>query len=629
MSSSKGSGAAPSDASFKGKGTSDDQLSHAVSDMNLNSSKDDGWEECGKKSKNKNRNNATKQVGPQNPGPKAWGNNSDTMQRLGLRSNGGLARGYGQPKPTPPPDTRKHPGGRGFTKPQSSHQAAVIPPPLKNGWGWSSRAGSTQPLENDIAAPEVVHPASNQSSVFDDIDGGEDSDDVDDSDDELLSDGFDSDESQKSHDTRKKNRWFKELFQCLDELTLDQINEPERQWHCPACKGGPGAIDWYRGLVPLISHAKTKRSKRVKLHRELAEILDEELKRRGTSAVPAGETFGKWKGLNDFADKQIVWPPMVIIMNTQLEKDENEKWIGMGNQELLDYFNAFAVVRARHSYGPQGHRGMSILIFEASAVGYAEAERLSKQFEGNYRDRLGWERNRVPFYSGGNRQLYGYMAEKHDMDSFNHHSQGKSKLKYEMRSYQEMVVNQMKQMSEDNQQLAWLKLKVAKEQKNKKALQESLGFMSEKLRQTINENRVVKLKTKKHHEQNKEEMDSQEQFYRDQIQQFYDVRNTKEENFELLQQYEREKATQSEANVPSGEDRLHRAMEFIKVQDKEMEDFVNKRERLIKAHKEKMAELKRKHWDEEMALEKEFDQEFNKLMEEYTPKQESVDPTSN
>ncbi|KAL3614775.1 Protein SUPPRESSOR OF GENE SILENCING [Castilleja foliolosa] len=288
MSSSKGSGAAPN-ASFKGKGTSDDQLSHAVLDMNLNSSQGDDWEEYVKKFKIKNRSNASKQVSPQNPGPKVWGNNSDTMQKLGLRSHGGFARGNGQLRPTAPPDTKKHPSGRGFTKPQSSNQAAVIPSPLENGWGWSSRAGSTQPSENGINAPAVIHPASNQTSVVDDVDGGEDSDDIDDIDDELLSDGFDSDKSQKSHETGKKNRWFKDLFQCLDELTVEQINEPERQWHCPACKGGPGVIDWYRGLLPVISHAKTKRSKRVKLHRELAELLDEELKRRGTSAVQSAK----------------------------------------------------------------------------------------------------------------------------------------------------------------------------------------------------------------------------------------------------------------------------------------------------------------------------------------------------
>ncbi|KAL3614677.1 Protein SUPPRESSOR OF GENE SILENCING [Castilleja foliolosa] len=333
MSSSKGSGAAPN-ASFKGKGTSDDQLSHAVLDMNLNSSQDDGWEEYGKKSKIKNRSNASKQI-----------NNSDTMQKLGLRSHGGFARGNGQLRPTAPPDTKKHPSGRGFTKPQSSNQAAVIPPPLENGWGWSSRAGSTQPSENGINAPAVIHPASNQSSVVDDVNGGEDSGDIDDSDDELLSDGFDSDKSQKSHETRGRRT------------------------------------------------------------------------------------------------------------------------------ELLEYFSAFAVVRSRHSYGPNGHRGMIVLIFDALAVGYVEAERLNKHFENSGRDRLAWERNnRVLFYAGGKRQLYGYMAEKHDMDSFNYHSQGKSKLKYEMRSYQEMVVDQMKQMSEDNQQLTWLKHKIAKEQKNKRAL---------------------------------------------------------------------------------------------------------------------------------------------------------------
>lgn len=50
----------------------------------------------------------------------------------------------------------------------------------------------------------------------------------------------------------------------------------------------------------------------------------------------------------------------------------------MGNQELLDYFGSYEAARARHSYGPKGHRGMSVLIFEASTVGYTEVEWLSK-----------------------------------------------------------------------------------------------------------------------------------------------------------------------------------------------------------------------------------------------------------
>nr|AZZ70071.1 supressor of gene silencing 3 [Erythranthe lewisii] len=605
MSSGKGianfPGAGTTNSSFKGKNI-------AVSEMNVNSAEDEGWEEIGKKSKNKTRSNPTKQWGPQNSNPKAWG-------------HGGLGRGSGQTVPISS-DSRKH-GGRGYTKPQLINRGpdsgyvaanAVIPPPLKNGWGWSTRTGANQFSEGKA---QTVHPA----DVDEVDDGEEESDDIDDTDDELLSDDFDSDESQKSLETRKKNRWFNKLFQSLDVLTVEQINEPGREWHCPACKGGPGAIDWYQGLQPLISHAKTKRSKRVKLHRELAELLDEELRRRGTSAQPSGEMFGKWKGLGERADREIVWPPMVIIMNTRHEKDDNEKWIGMGNEELLDYFSPYAAVKARHSYGPQGHRGMSVLIFEASAVGYVEAERLSKHFEDTFRDRLAWERNKVPIYSEGKRQLYGYIAERKDMDNFNQHSQGKSKLKYEMRSYKEMVVNQMKQMSEENQQLIWLKNKVAKEQRSKKALEESMDIINERLKKTVVENRKVILSTKEHQKQNSEQMESQAQFFEEQFEQIYDSGIAKED-FQKIQQHEHEKVTKYEENVSSVEERLCRAEEIaklIQLQGKETEEFVDKKEKLMKAHEERMMDLKCRHWNEMVALEKEFGEEFNKLMEEYAP----------
>jgi hypothetical protein len=101
------------------------------------------------------------------------------------------------------------------------------------------------------------------------------------------------------------------------------------------------------------------------------------------------------------------------------------QWIGMGNQELLDYFSSYAAIKARHSYGPQGHRGMSVLIFEASAGGYLEAERLHKHFAEQGTDREAWgRRSRVLFYQGVKRQLYGFMAMKEDLDMFNQHSQG-------------------------------------------------------------------------------------------------------------------------------------------------------------------------------------------------------------
>jgi hypothetical protein len=191
--------------------------------------------------------------------------------------------------------------------------------PLANGWQWQSRprpSGSEVEKDDD--------PPSGSDPEVENFDGNNTSDDDDDLSDD-ISDDYDSDASEKSFETRKTNKWFKEFFEKLNTLSIEQINELAREWHCPACKNGPGAIDWYKGLQPLMTHARTKGSKRVRLHREFAALLEEELSRRGTSVVPAGEQFGKWKGLRESTDREIVWPPMVIVMNTFLEKDDDDK----------------------------------------------------------------------------------------------------------------------------------------------------------------------------------------------------------------------------------------------------------------------------------------------------------------
>lgn len=105
------------------------------------------------------------------------------------------------------------------------------------------------------------------------------------------------------------------------------------------------------------------------------------------------------------------------------------QWLGMGNQELLDYFSTYEPVKARHSYGPNGHRGMSVLVFEATAMGYLKAERLHKHFAEQGTSRAAWEHPRKNLFSaGGKRQLYGYLSRKEDLDTFNYHCQGMSVL---------------------------------------------------------------------------------------------------------------------------------------------------------------------------------------------------------
>ncbi|CAA7044164.1 unnamed protein product [Microthlaspi erraticum] len=96
---------------------------------------------------------------------------------------------------------------------------------------------------------------------------------------------------------------------------------------------------------------------------------------------------------------------------------------------------------------------------------------------------------------------------------------------------------------EENQQLNWFKNKVTKQNKHAKVLEESLGILSEKLRKTAEDNRIVRQTTKMQHEQNRE--------------------------------------------------RAEELSSFIVFQEKDMEEFVEEREKLIKEQEKKMAYMNR------------------------------------
>ncbi|KAH9299221.1 hypothetical protein KI387_030903, partial [Taxus chinensis] len=465
-----------------------------------------------------------------------------------------------------------------------------------------------------------------------------------DSDEDLMSsDGFDSDGDDVNHETLKKIKWFKSFFESLDSLTIEQINEPERQWHCPACQGGVGAIDWYRGMQPILTHAKTIRSKRVKLHRKLAEVLEEELRRRGAYAI-SEEMFGKWKGLRETVnDREIVWPPIVIIQNTLLDQDDNERWIGMGNKELLEYFKGYKAMKARHAYGPKGHRGMSVLIFEESGMGYMEAERLHKNFLKEGRGKEDWERRRVLFHPGGQRILYGYLATKEEMEIFNKHSKGKARLRYDMRSHHQMVVESMEQMNEDNQKLTFYKSKVAKEQEHSKTLEETVGKVSSQLRLKETEVKIIRQRATVQHEESKKEMDYLEQIYREQIDQLNEDIAKREQELEKMQEefkishldrchqlevdsaklpYDK-KANNDEQQIKIDEE-IARHTTIVETSVRDSEEYERERQELIKAHDMKRKEIKLTQLTEQVAFEKEVEQERVKLLEKYAKKREEA-----
>src|SRR5436309_81012 len=75
-----------------------------------------------------------------------------------------------------------------------------------------------------------------------------------------------------------------------------------------------------------------------------------------------------------------------------------------------------------------------------------------------------------------------------------------------MESYQEMVEKKIKHINDDIQQLDYFKNKAAKEERISEVFANSLIKLSDKLRQTKLESRVVIERTKEQQQQNREEV---------------------------------------------------------------------------------------------------------------------------
>ncbi|KAM7252866.1 hypothetical protein ACFE04_025484 [Oxalis oulophora] len=318
------------------------------------------------------------------------------------------------------------------------------------------------------------------------------------------SDGFDSDESQTiESQTIESNRLLLEEFiQKMSIMSYEEVRDRTRQWNCPACHGGPGATRRYSGLRPLLAHANANEKRRMKLHKELAQLLGEELRKWRT---PVQRFSAKRKTLGDV---EVVWPPMVIIMNTGFRQDVNHGMNGMGNLDLVKHFDAYSPVKSRKCYAPQELYGMNVLIFESSADGYLAAKLLHKQFKTE-------ERGRVHFdpLAGG---LYGYLAVTKDLHIFNQTHRGNNKLKYEIRSYRQMVTNQIKQMAKEKKQLQWLKFKFVEEQSRADALAHALDMKNKEME-------IVSKRSNSQHQEYHEQLEFLERFYEDQFNQAKDL----------------------------------------------------------------------------------------------------------
>ncbi|BAT86797.1 hypothetical protein LR48_Vigan09g270000 [Vigna angularis] len=304
------------------------------------------------------------------------------------------------------------------------------------------------------------------------------------------------------------------------------------------------------------------------------------------------------------------------------EQCKNSKWL----RNFFDGLNALANEeissqdRQWHCPACQGipggigwYKGLQSLLDHSRTI-QSKRVRLHRMFaetlqEESFRRRVpltvvceihdGWEgldRCQNPFIACGKRQLYGYLDSKEDSDDFNRHSGGKPDLKFEMRSYQEMVESKINHINDDSRKLNNYKSLIAEEQVKSQVCVDSSCELSEKLSLRIEENHVDR--------QNKE-IDAEEKSFQDQIQ----VIAPKGDQSVKLQHAMQEKAENTCQESVKKEENSQKYKEIMQLG--------SEREKIMKIHEEKWLALKKKQWQELVELEKELENELTQLMDKY------------
>ncbi|KAH7302551.1 hypothetical protein KP509_23G077100 [Ceratopteris richardii] len=339
------------------------------------------------------------------------------------------------------------------------------------------------------------------SSAFDHLSTGTDSEcsDVDLDNDWVTSGSSDSDATIESLQSRKQNKWLCSFFRVLNN-----ISESEREntlFYCPACRGsGLGETDLYKGLKPLKTHAKNYTKRRVKLHKEFASILKEELKTLGEmpkSEANMGRIFQlPWQlaegDLTD-PDPLILWPPMVVIRTACLKSDTHEKSLTIDAKCFLEVFKQYCPRRVRHAYDPAGQLSLlSLLLFLDSPAGYVHAKHLVKDFKHSERGRKQWnEHARIEMESCFCGTQYAYMATEEDVVLFNRCDQSKKKIAWIMKSYSEVVVQPLVEMDDAKLKNSLLRVQIKEKEEHNRILEEILRKLDKGMGLTGEETRVV------------------------------------------------------------------------------------------------------------------------------------------
>ncbi|CAL5392862.1 unnamed protein product [Camellia sinensis] len=134
-------------------------------------------------------------------------------------------------------------------------------------------------------------------------------------------------------------------------------------------------------------------------------------------------------------DDLIIWPPVVIIHNTNTGKGRDGRKEGLGNKEMDNKLRDFGFRggKSKSMYGIDGHLGITLVKFYGNQSGLKEAVRLAEFFEKESHGRIGWTRAeslksgrddennpnlmKVDVKTGEKKRIfYGYLVTVFDLD---------------------------------------------------------------------------------------------------------------------------------------------------------------------------------------------------------------------
>ncbi|XP_077240598.1 uncharacterized protein LOC143881420 [Tasmannia lanceolata] len=247
-------------------------------------------------------------------------------------------------------------------------------------------------------------------------------------------------------------RKFLHYSKSLNENAAQRTNYLEDGKHgpmqCLACGRDSKDFTDIHGLIMHAYNSKNTdlRADHLGLHKALCVLM-------GWNYVKAPENSKAYQTLSaDDAtanrEDLIIWPPIVVIHNTNSGRRKDGRMEGLGNKDMDNKLKelGFGGGKSKSMYGKEGHLGTTVVRFASNQSGLKDAEHLAEYFEKENHGRKGWAHAQAlqsgkddesnPYLvkmdekTGEKKRIfYGYLGTASDLDKVDFDTKNKAVIK--------------------------------------------------------------------------------------------------------------------------------------------------------------------------------------------------------